>query len=311
MTDEQPDATTEARLRAALASRAAHVDAVTTDPGPLPLQARAAPVSLLRRHPTALAGLVAAAAAVLVLGVVVVRRSDRTEGVVATGGTTTTVAPVAPTTSAATTVPAPTTTGVQATVGVTKPVARSTTTAPTVDASINGWPGRGSTRYPTARAAGQAFVKSVLGFAQPTFKRSTSETVPVGSTAAVTFTARPTAGAETTVTAIRTGPKSWLVRGATSNQGTIASSTFGKGRIDVSGTGTAFEATLTIRALSLSGGKLGEDIAMGGANGEPGPYRGGVSYTGGPAAFVLVGEGDASGAGDLVWACVVLDPALR
>jgi hypothetical protein len=106
---------------------------------------------------------------------------------------------------------------------------------------------------------------------------------------------------------VRNGGRSWVVRGASSNQGSIAKAAFAPGRIDVEGKASAFEATVAVRALTLGGKTLGSDIAMGGSSGQM-PYKGGVSYTGGPAAFVLVGEGDASGQGDLVWACVQLDP---
>jgi hypothetical protein len=308
MTEEDP---TEARLRAALASRAAHVDAVTQDPGPdLVVAGRTAG----RTRPRWLAPMAVAASIVVVgaLVAVALRRGDERGVDVGAGSSTTEVTEEATTTTEpepATTTPSvvPTNPTIAATTTTRRPTTTTTTVPP--DGSIAGWPAKGSTRYPTAKAAATAFVTNVLGFAKPTLKRQSSESVPVGGTATVTFTPRSTAGATTTVLAIRNGGSSWLIRGATSGQGTIDRSTFGAGRIDVAGKASAFEATVAVRALKLDGTTLGSDIAMGGSA-EQLPYEGGVSYTGGPAAFVLVGEGDASGQGDLVWACVVLDPAL-
>lgn len=306
----------EQRLSDALASRAARVDEQLRErpPAPVPSPRRSWP----------LVGL-AAAAAVLLVSVLAVAltRGDDPQAVVAGGPGTSSTQPSSTTSAAPTTSAgpiAPTCPGAVGAAGCPAPTTESTSTtrprattttqaAASVDRTIVGWPGKGSTTYPTARAAATAFATTVLGFEKPTFRSQSSESVPVGGTATVKISPRPQAGASTTVTAMRNGPRSWVVRGTTSDQGTIARSTFGAGRIDVAGEAVAFEATVTLRALTLDGRTIGSSTTMAGGT-ERQPYTGSVGYRGGSAAFVLAGESDASAGGDLVWACVVLDPAL-
>ena len=298
---------TAQRLRGALVSRARAVDArvLGSDPGVVvPIERRARRNRALWLAP---AGAVAAIVMLVAVAMLVTDGGSNPQVTTGAGSTIDTMGTSSTSTPPESTISAAPTTLAQVP-PLTKPPKSTTSTMP-VDRTIVGWPGQGSTRYPTARSAATAFADTVLGFAQSSFVRQTSEDVPVGGTAQVTIKSRPTAGATTTITAARNGSRSWVVRGATSSQGTITRSTFGPDRIDVAGTASAFEATVTIRALSLGATKLGEDITMAGSTGKL-PYEGSVSYRGGPAAFVLTGESDASGEGDLVWACVVLDPAL-
>jgi hypothetical protein len=69
---------------------------------------------------------------------------------------------------------------------------------------------------------------------------------------------------------------------------------------------TAFEAQLSVRLLSLSGEVRGQTTTFAGANGEQGPYDTTVAGSIDGPTFILIGDADASGEGDLSWAAVVL-----
>lgn len=182
----------------------------------------------------------------------------------------------------------------------------TTTTAPPVDDGVQGWPGSAQRRFDSAEAAAQAFVDEVLGFAQPTIKGTTATTV--------TFSSRPTATSTTTIAVHDTGARGWVVTGATSSQGRIDTPAAGAAAtlpLAVSGQSTAFEAQVQLLLLTLDGTVVAESFAMGGSNGEIGPFSGtldpgpGADLAAGPY-LVVVGEGDASGEGDLAWAAVTL-----
>src|SRR5690606_21899404 len=105
---------------------------------------------------------------------------------------------------------------------------------------------------------------------------------------------RPTATVSTRIHLHHTGAiRGWVVTGAASSQGSIDDvHVGGSGSITVTGSATAFEATVTVALLDLEGNVLAETTAMAGSNGEIGPYTAtlGETFVGTPF-FVLVGEG--------------------
>ena len=114
----------------------------------------------------------------------------------------------------------------------------------------------------------------------------------------VTVQSRPSGGPRTTVVVV-----DGTVRCATSDQGTIDEIQHAASAraVTVSGSATAFEATLTVQLLALDGTVITEQQTMSGSNGEQGPYTATLAYEGTPPAFVLIAEGDASGEGRFVW----------
>ena len=115
----------------------------------------------------------------------------------------------------------------------------------------------------------------------------------------------PNAAISTRIHLHHTGDiRGWVVTGATSDQGTIDDvQVNGNGTITITGSATAFEATVTVAVLDLEGNYLSETFTMAGSNGEQGPYTAtiGEFFTGEPA-FVLIAAGDESGEGRLLWA---------
>ncbi|MDQ3294716.1 MAG: Gmad2 immunoglobulin-like domain-containing protein, partial [Actinomycetota bacterium] len=196
--------------------------------------------------------------------------------------------------------PPPTTTAARPTTTDT-----TATTAPADDGTV-GWPGTSVGGFDSPMEAAMAFATDVLGFAEPTVTAEGAGEVEVRS--------RPTAGATTTIAVHDTGARGWVVTGARSPQGRIDTPTAGDAvdlPVTVEGEATAFEATLAVRLLALDGTTIAATTTMAGANGEVGPFATtidvgpGADPAGGPT-FVLIGEGDASGEGDLNWAAVVL-----
>ena len=98
-----------------------------------------------------------------------------------------------------------------------------------------------------------------------------------------------------------TGPvRGWVVTGTSSTEGTIDGVT-SRTTVELSGSATAFEATIAVLVLDQEGNILARDITMAGANGEQGPYNTSISIPAdaGTPFWVMIGEGDASGRGRL------------
>lgn len=280
---DAPDAEVEQRLTDALEQRAASVQ-----PGPGDLAGIEARVAAEQRRNRRRTGILAAAAAVAVVAGVaaVLTLSGDDDEPVATEDPTTTTAPT-------TTEPAPTTT------------TSTTTTIRIDDDGVPGWPGFVARVFDNPESAAIAFAEDVLGFAEATLAEGTTE----GDEAEYTIHPNPRAAASTRVHVHDTGEvRGWVVTGATSSQGSIDEVVSNaNGTITISGTATAFEATVTVEVLDLEGNVLEETSAMAGSNGEMGPYTAtlGEFFEGTPA-FVLVGAPDESGEGRFVWAAVEL-----
>lgn len=183
------------------------------------------------------------------------------------------------------------------------PVETTTTTTGPADDGTQGWPGPTSRQFDTPEAAAQAFVDEVLGFADPTLAGQAVD----GTEAELRYRPRPTASVETTVVLHDTGSlRGWVVTGVTSPQGTVDAVEITGGGILVTGSATAFEATLTVQLVDLQGTVLAEVTTQAGANGEQGPFSASIDQDAafdhdGPL-FVQIAEGDASGDGRFTWA---------
>jgi hypothetical protein len=186
------------------------------------------------------------------------------------------------------------------------PETTTTTTGPSDD-GIVGWPGPTSRQFETAESAAQAFVTDVLGFADPALADLTEE----GSEAQAVYHPRPTASITTTIALHHTGTaRGWVVTGVTSDQGSIDSVERQGDDVSVAGLATAFEATVNVRLVDVTGAVLGETTTMAGANGERGPLLA-VVHQDRPATgpvYVQIAEGDASGEGAFTWAAWGLVP---
>jgi hypothetical protein len=182
------------------------------------------------------------------------------------------------------------------------PATTTSTTAPPIDDDgVPGWPGFTSRMFSDPQSAALNFVTDVLGFAEPTLAGR------AGTGPDQTFTFRPNAraGISTDVTVHDTGTvRGWVVTGVSSPEGTIESASISGGRVTLSGSATAFEATVSVLVLDQEGNVLAETFTMAGANGEQGPYEAtiGVGPEAGTPFWVMIAEGDASGEGDFVWA---------
>jgi hypothetical protein len=268
----------EDRLRRALTSRA---DAVEPRAGDVAvLEARAEAARATHRRRLTLLSLAAALAVIAAVAGLLVAVSDDDPEELATESPTTTTAP---TTSSTTT---------------------STSTSTTVlqDDGVPGWPGATARVFDNPGAAALNFVTDVLGFAEP--HQSSSEGNDV-TDASFTFNPRPTASIATVVDVHNTGPiRGWVVTGARSEQGTIDEFSFDGTTVTLSGSATAFEATVAVLVLDQEGNVLAESFTMAGANGEMGPYQTTIDVDPGAGTpfWVMIGEGDASGEGDMVWA---------
>jgi hypothetical protein len=283
--DEMPaddDHEMEQRLTAALEQRASEVQ-----PGPGDLAAVEAAVAAQRARNKRRTALLAAAAVVLVVAGVVAflnLAGDDGEDVVTDDPTTTTEATTSTTT---TTVPETTT----------------TTTIPEDDDGVLGWPGAVARVFDNPESAALAFATDVLGFADATLAEGTTE----GVDAEYVVHPNPNAAISTRIRLHHTGEiRGWVVTSTASAQGTIDGVSIDGGAVTISGSATAFEATVTVALLDLEGNVLAETFTMAGSNGELGPYTASIGPpTGGTASWVMIGEGDASGQGRLSWATLV------
>jgi hypothetical protein len=267
------------RLRQALASRAASVHP-EGDAAGLVQRGEAARRAHQRR--TAVLSIAAVVLVAAAVGTALVLRDDDRPDEVAVGDTTT----ASNTTSTSTSLSTTTT---------------STTTPPVDDDGVPGWPGFTSRMFSDPQSAAFSFATDVLGFADPTFSGSTEEGLDQ------TFTVHPNAraGVSTDITVHDTGAvRGWVVTGMSSPQGTIDAASFEGGTVTLSGSATAFEATVSVLVLDQEGNVLAESFTMAGANGEQGPYQTTIDVDpeAGTPFWVMIAEGDASGEGDLVWA---------
>jgi hypothetical protein len=286
---EAEEAAVEARLRRALEQRAASVQ--PADGGLTAIEAGVAAERRRRQRRTAVLGL---AAGVLVFAAVAAflnLAGDDDDSVVTDDPTTTTTEGTpSTTTTSTTTVPTTTTT---------------TTTVPIDDDGVQGWPGATSRVFDSPEAAALAFAGDVLGFAEPTLAEGTTE----GDDGQYVVHPNPRAAISTRIDVHHTGDlRGWVVTGTTSDQGTIDDvQVNGNGTITITGSATAFEATVTVAVLDLEGNYLSETFTMSGSNGEQGPYTAtiGEFFTGQPA-FVLIAASDESGEGRLLWATLAL-----
>ena len=91
--------------------------------------------------------------------------------------------------------------------------------------------------------------------------------------------------------------------GTWSNQGTIDEATL-EDPFTLRGSATAFEATVAVLVLDQEGNVLAETFTNAGSNGEQGPYTAEIDVdpNAGTPFWVMIGEGDASGEGRLLWA---------
>ena len=284
---DQPDDEIEQRLTAALEQRAS-----TVQPSAGDLAAIEAGVAAERARNKRRTAWFAAAAAVVVVAAVAAFLSlngDDGQDVVTDDPTTTTTEATTSTTT--TTVPETTT----------------TTTIPEDDDGVLGWPGAVARVFDNPESAALAFATDVLGFAEPTLAEGTTE----GDEAEYVVHPRPTGSLSTRIHLHHTGAvRGWVVTGAASDQGTIDDIQVGPdGSFTITGSATAFEATLSVALIDLEGNYLEETTTMAGSNGEQGPYTATIGPArSGIAAFILIGEGDASGEGRLVWATIASVP---
>jgi hypothetical protein len=177
----------------------------------------------------------------------------------------------------------------------------TSTTVPADDDGVPGWPGFTSRVFSEPESAALNFVTDVLGFFEPTAAGS------AGDGPDRTFTYRPTstAGLTTEVTVHDTGAvRGWVVTGVSSPEGTIESVTIDGGTVTLSGSATAFEATVAVLVLDQEGNVLARSFTMAGANGEQGPYQTAIDVdpSAGTPFWVMIAEGDESGQGDFLWA---------
>jgi hypothetical protein len=187
--------------------------------------------------------------------------------------------------------------------GFSEPAPTTTTTSTTVidDDGVPGWPGNTSRMFSDPQAAAFNFVTDVLGLAEPTLAGNAGD----GADQTFTFRPRPTAGITTEIAVHDTGSvRGWVVTGVSSPEGTIESASLAGGTVTVSGSATAFEATVTVLVLDQEGNILAETFTMGGANGEQGPYQTTVDVDPGAGTpfWVMIAESDASGEGVYSWA---------
>jgi hypothetical protein len=285
---EAEEAAVEARLRRALEHRAASVQ--PAEGGLTAIEAGVAAERRRRQRRTAVLGL---AAGVLVFAAVAAflnLAGDDDDSVVTDDPTTTTTEDTTTTTTTSTT---------------TVPTTTTTTTVPIDDDGVQGWPGATSRVFDSPEAAALAFAGDVLGFAEPTLAEGTTE----GDDGQYVVHPNPRAAISTRIDVHHTGDlRGWVVTGASSDQGTIDDvQVNGNGTITITGSATAFEATVTVAVLDLEGNILEETFTMAGSNGEQGPYEAtiGPAPTGTPH-WILIGEGDASGEGRLLWATLAL-----
>lgn len=288
--DPTPDDEIEQRLTAALEQRAAEVQPSAGD-----LAAIEAGVAAERARNKRRTALLAAAAVVLVVAGVVAflnLTGDDGEDVFTDDPTTTTTEATTSTTT--TTVPETTTTA---------------TTIPEDDDGVLGWPGAVARVFDNPESAALAFATDVLGFADATLAEGTTE----GVDAEYVVHPRPTASVSTRIRLHDTGAiRGWVVTEATSDQGSIdevVSLSSVQGGVGISGTATAFEATVSVFLLDLEGNVLAETFTMAGSNGEMGPYEATIGPApSGTPHFVAIGAGDESGEGRLLWATLAPVP---
>jgi hypothetical protein len=277
------DSDIEATLRRALAARADAVEPKETNVSDLEARADDSRRRTQRRR----TWLAAAAVVLLIAGVV---------GVLALGGDD-------GEDDLSTEPPETTTTTEQET------TTTSSTTSTTVleDDGVLGWPGLTSRVFDNPEAAVLAFATDVLGFAEPTISESSTGSSSGGASGSYSdyvVHPRPTAGVSTSIRVHDTGPiRGWVVTGTKSDQGTIDEATL-TDPFTISGSATAFEATLSVFVVDQEGNVLAETTTMAGANGEQGPYTAeiDVDTDAGTPFWIMIGEADASGEGRLVWA---------
>jgi hypothetical protein len=177
----------------------------------------------------------------------------------------------------------------------------STTAPPVDDDGVLGWPGQTARVFDAPEAAALAFASDVLGFAEPTLAEGTTE----GDDGRYVIYPRPSAGVPTMVDVHFTGPiRGWVVTGAESSQGTIDDAELGTDSFTLSGSATAFEATVTVLVLDMEGNVLAETFTNAGANGEMGPYTAEIEVdpSAGTPFWIMIAESDASGEGTYTWA---------
>lgn len=269
------------RLRSALASRAASVQPEGDAAG---LVERGEAARRAHQRRTALLSMAAVLLVVAAVGAALVLRDDDRDDEVAVGDTTTSGAA----TSSSTSLPTTTT-------------STTSTTAPLDDDGVPGWPGFTSRMFSDPQSAALNFVIDVLGFAEPTAAGSG------GTGDDQTFTFRPTAaaGLTTEITVHDTGAiRGWVVTGVSSPEGTIESAGLDGSTVTLSGSASAFEATVAVLVLDQEGNVLAQSFTMAGANGEQGPYQAtiDVDLSAGTPFWVMIAEGDESGRSGFLWA---------
>jgi hypothetical protein len=168
------------------------------------------------------------------------------------------------------------------------------------------WPAKGKAPFSTPTGAALDFARAFLGM---TAAVTDGESAP-GTTTFVAVRPFAEASAVTNVATVRSGT-GWVVVGATTNDivlndpatGAVVSSP-----LMVSGSAAAFESQIRIELRSAgSVTPIATTTAMGGPNGEMGPFTAGLTYSAPPGDGVLVvGADDASGHGDLSYATVVM-----
>lgn len=272
---------TEDRVRRALRDRAAEVPATADARSLAAIKDRLGrPARAGQRRRYAVAGAAVAAVVAILVGVTVLTGGHGPgEQVVAGPGTS---EPDPPTTS-------------------TPPV--PTVAAPTI------WPLAGSPApFPYPEDAALTFAREYLGMTSAGMSGPVDEQ---GDTAVVRVVPFATGGPVTEVRVVRRDG-SWAVTGAESANiqvGTPAPGAALTSPLTVSGTSTAFEATINLELRSPANGQRLGDIAftMGGSNGELGPYSTELAVPSGvDQAVLVVSEPDASGQGAVSSATVVL-----
>ena len=259
-----------------------------------------------RRRWISLAG--AAAAIFLVAGALVLltRGDDKQQVNVSTASSdapksTTTSTTIAPTTTSSPDATSTTSSSSASGTPVTEAPTTSTVVAPPPPPHI--WPfPNSSTSFATPEAAAQSFVVDYLGM--------TNARVGATNGGAVEVFGNSRASIRTVVDTVDSSA-GWVVVGARADEIVIDQPQPNADPTDpmtVSGTSTAFEAQLGLQ-LRLVGGSdaVSTSTAMGGSNGEMGPFSTTISVPPGDAALVLiVFEGDASGEQTYSKASVVL-----
>lgn len=184
----------------------------------------------------------------------------------------------------------------------TTTTAATTSTAPAVPATPHVWPLAGAAPLPTPEDAARTFAVDYLGMKE----------ARVGATSADGVEVFPNANATArTLVAVSSSGGGYVVTGARADEIVVDTPTAGspiqRPTTTVAGSSTAFEAQLALQYRAVgSTDVLTRSTAMGGSNGEIGPFHTTIPTPDGSPLVLVVAESDASGRGEFTKATVIL-----